>query len=210
VNDQSPTRRRLKGHERREQLLTVSIELAEAEGLNALTMERVASRADISKPVLYSHFKNRGDLLLAILTQYWEDIDSRVRARLEAAVTPLDQVDALIEGYFDAVAEAGPVLHQLLVDTSQEPEVERARRARHEAAERAWSSVYKKNWKLDAEVAEVLAALLRGALESAASYWLRSGSVSRETCVAVCSAAFRGSLAEVVGTAKPRRRTTKG
>jgi AcrR family transcriptional regulator len=200
VDAQGAPRRRLKGPERREQLLSVAMDLAGDEGLRALTMERVAARANISKPVLYSHFDNRGMLLNAILTRYWEDLDRQVAARLKEAPTPIERVYAVIEGYFDAVAAAGPVLHRLMVDRSDELVVETARTARFAVAERRWSSVYEKHWGLSAEASDVLAALLRGALESAASYWVRSETIERDVCVQVCRASFRGTLAEMVAS----------
>jgi AcrR family transcriptional regulator len=190
--------RRLKGYQRREQLLNAAVDLVEAEGVGALTMERLASRAEVSKPVLYSHFDNRGALLLAVLERCWAELDRRVAARLKATSTFDDHLRAIVEGYFDAIAEAGPVFHNLLVNESYEPVVEVARSRRFRDAEAQWSAVYQSKCGLPPAVADVMAALLRGALESGAGYWLRSDSMSRDMCVEACLAVFRGSLAEVM------------
>jgi AcrR family transcriptional regulator len=194
--------RRLKGYQRREQLLDAAVDLVEAEGVGALTMERLASRAEVSKPVLYSHFDNRGALLLAVLERCWAELDRRVAARLKVTSTFDDHLRAIVEGYFDAIAEAGPVFHNLLVNESYEPVVEVARSRRYRDAESQWSAVYQDKCGLSAPVADVMASLLRGALESGAGYWLRSDSTSRDMCVEACLAVFRGSLVEAMDSSR--------
>jgi len=188
---------RLKGHQRREQLLDAAIDLVDVEGMAAFTMERVAARAEVSKPVLYSHFENRAALLIALLERHWADLDRRVRLRLQTTSTFDEHVAAIIAGYFDASVEAGRVFHQLLVNESHDPVVEEARARRHRESEALWSAVYQSKFALSPAVASVVASILRGSLESAASYWLRAPDASRELCAGVCLATFRGTLDEV-------------
>jgi len=59
------TRVRLSAEQRREQLLEVTKELVGAHGFHGLSVDAIARRAGISRPVVYSHFGDLGGLLEA-------------------------------------------------------------------------------------------------------------------------------------------------
>lgn len=59
--------RRLPPDERRAQLLDAAFTVTERSGLHELSMEAVALAADVGKPVLYTAFKTRADLVAALL-----------------------------------------------------------------------------------------------------------------------------------------------
>src|SRR5512133_2759788 len=71
---------RLKGPERRQQLLAVATKLFADRGYEATTTAAIAEAAGITEPVLYRHFQNKKDLYLAVLrtssallAQRWRD-----------------------------------------------------------------------------------------------------------------------------------------
>src|SRR3954470_10790835 len=121
--------------ERREYFIDVVAQLVAAEGLAAVTMERVAVLAEVSKPVLYSHFPDRGALLTALLERCWRELDSAVQGRLREARTVEASLEAVVTGYFDELDRQGPVLQLMVSSGWHEPSVEDARRKRHSAAE---------------------------------------------------------------------------
>jgi AcrR family transcriptional regulator len=51
-----PSRKRMSALERREQLIQVGRSLFAEKGFEAVTVEEIAHRADVSKPVVYEHF----------------------------------------------------------------------------------------------------------------------------------------------------------
>jgi AcrR family transcriptional regulator len=64
------------GAERRQQLLAVARELFAQKGYEATSIEEVAARADVSKPVVYEHFGGKEGLYAVV-------VDREMRALLE-------------------------------------------------------------------------------------------------------------------------------
>lgn len=77
-----PTRRRLSRDARHRQLLETSWQLVHDDGTEALTLGRLALRAGVAKPVVYSHFPTRRALLAAL----YRDFDLRQIARIADAL----------------------------------------------------------------------------------------------------------------------------
>ena len=74
--------RRLPRHERRRQLLDCARAVFAAERYAGASMEQIAERAEVSKPVLYQHFPSKHELFLELLDA---EVAS-LRALLEAAM----------------------------------------------------------------------------------------------------------------------------
>jgi AcrR family transcriptional regulator len=183
--------------ERRAQLLAATRAVIEAQGLAFVTMERVASEAGVSKPVVYGQFGNRGSLLIALLEQFWDEIDAELvpekfdSPQLEAFTA------ALIDAYFDALERGGPALQALLSSGSEEPEVNAARRKRFDRIERIWSAKYIRTLGLGPDIAAVAAATLRSAIAGAGAFWMEQDEATREASVRVCMAVIQGALNEL-------------
>lgn len=100
----APQRRRyaprLPPEERREQLLDAALDIIVEDGHGAASMEAVARRAGVTKPVVYGVFSDRGELLRALL----EREEQRAFAQLaEVIPTGFDQgrdpEDVLVETF---------------------------------------------------------------------------------------------------------------
>jgi AcrR family transcriptional regulator len=61
------TRTRMSAEERREQLLDVTKAIVGEEGFHAVSIEAIARRAGISRPIVYSHFEDLPGLLEAMV-----------------------------------------------------------------------------------------------------------------------------------------------
>ncbi|MGH3862384.1 TetR/AcrR family transcriptional regulator [Actinokineospora sp.] len=80
--DSRPRRRyapRLPPERRRAQLLDAAFEVLARDELHELSMEAVARAAGVGKPVLYTVFRTRSDLVAALLTREREDAIKQVR-----------------------------------------------------------------------------------------------------------------------------------
>ena len=69
---------RMTGAERRQQLLDVGRELFGQRGYEATSIEEVAARADVSKPVVYEHFGGKEGLYAVV-------VDREIRTLLDAS-----------------------------------------------------------------------------------------------------------------------------
>jgi AcrR family transcriptional regulator len=99
---------------RRAQVLLVARELFAGEGFHHVSMDDIAERAQVSKPVLYRHFPSKLDLYLAVVQEQGVEL---LRA-VDRALEPIEQgpvhqgdgrqvVRALVQAYFDFVEVAG-------------------------------------------------------------------------------------------------------
>src|SRR5262245_2043529 len=86
------TRRRLPASERRAQLIDVGRTVFAKRGYEASSMEEIADRAKVSKPVLYEHFGGKEGLYAVIVDR---EMDYVVRRIVEAIGkgTPRERIE---------------------------------------------------------------------------------------------------------------------
>lgn len=126
-------RTRLAREDRFTQLIAVAWALVRSEGADALTLGRLAERAGVTKPVVYSHFASRAALLAALFEEY----DERQTVMLEES---LDTADVSLPGRANAIADSfvgctltqGPELMGVLAALEGSPELERVKRESEE------------------------------------------------------------------------------
>jgi AcrR family transcriptional regulator len=192
--------------ERREYFLDITARLVQTEGLAMVTMERVAALAGLSKPVIYSHFADRGELLRSLLERCWRSVDQSVQVRLRTARTFDECLEALVVGYFDEIAAQGALVRLMIGNASQEPAVEQARRARQRAAEVEWSEFYQRRAGLPPNVADACAAILRSALQGASEYWIDRPGTTPDDAIDTCLQIMRAGVARLRRRAQVRSR----
>ena len=103
-------RTRMTGRERREQLIEVGRALFAEKGFEASTVEEIAARAGVSKPVVYEHFGGKEGLYAVVVDREIQTLlaaitgalDGRAHARAlleRAALALLDYVENSSEGF---------------------------------------------------------------------------------------------------------------
>ena len=83
----------------KERVITAAKAVLESAGFEGLTIRKVAQRAGLSPMALYRHFKNKDELLNALMQDgisAWEAIVGGIRAR-----DPVKWLEALSEAYLD-------------------------------------------------------------------------------------------------------------
>ena len=82
--DVGRTRVRMTGRERREQLVHVGRSLFAEKGFDGTSIEEIAARAKVSKPVVYEHFGGKEGLYAVVVDREMGDLLDRLTRRCPA------------------------------------------------------------------------------------------------------------------------------
>lgn len=109
-------RTRMTGADRREQLLDTTRDLVEEQGFHAVSIDAVARRAGITRPVVYDHFPTLGALLEATLDRETARALGQLVASMPApgAAGRSELLLARLEAYLEIV-RADPVTWRLVL-----------------------------------------------------------------------------------------------
>jgi AcrR family transcriptional regulator len=89
----------------RERIAAATQEIYLQQGIEGVSMRKVAERVGVSAPALYRHFKNKDELLGEIVIEGLKILERYLRPAMNAA-TPIERLRQMIEGYLDfALAE---------------------------------------------------------------------------------------------------------
>jgi AcrR family transcriptional regulator len=98
------------GKERREQLLDVARALFAEKGFDGASVEEIAHRATVSKPVVYEHFGGKEGIYAVVVDREMDELLSRMTSALDEDAHPrtmleraagalLDYVDSSADGF---------------------------------------------------------------------------------------------------------------
>ena len=108
----------MSAEQRREQLLDVTKEIVGEHGFHAVSIEAVARRAGITRPIVYGHFEDLAGLLEAMIRRESErslaQLAEILPTELADARSPRDDLLAAMRGYLEAVA-ADPITWRLVL-----------------------------------------------------------------------------------------------
>jgi TetR/AcrR family transcriptional regulator, fatty acid biosynthesis regulator len=130
---QPKTRTRLAPEERRVQILECAARLITSEGLDVLSMERVADEAGVSKALVYAYFDSRKGLLAQLLEADLNRIQAEQARAAQGAQTFPDLVKATTHIALSEIEQRGPLLRRLLNEPSLTGAVGLVRMRGHDA-----------------------------------------------------------------------------
>jgi AcrR family transcriptional regulator len=128
---------RMTGQERREQLLDVGRSLFAEKGYDGTSIEEIAARAGVSKPVVYEHFGGKEGLYAVVVDREMSDLLARLTESLSAghprqlversALALLTYIEEQTDGFRvlsrdSPVAGAGGTFSSLLNDIGSQVE----------------------------------------------------------------------------------------
>lgn len=112
---------RMTKRDRRHQLLDVAAEKLVEHGLAAMSMERIAEWAGVSKALPYAHFDNVEALLVALYQREMVRLGREIVAALDAAGPDEDLVEVRVRAWMRATEQRAPILNELTVPGSTVP-----------------------------------------------------------------------------------------
>lgn len=108
---------------KRAELVQVAIKILEMEGLQALTLRRLAAEAGISRSTPYLYFQDKSELMEAICAETFRYLISKCERVMEDYAGYLDQMMAMGRYYLDFGIERPTLYHLIFAPKSPEDEV---------------------------------------------------------------------------------------
>lgn len=173
----SDNKSRLPRDERRALLLAASLEVFTAAGYHSASMDEIADRAGVSKPVLYQHFPSKLELYLAVLDRHIDSLVYEIQRAIQSTPDNSQRTRATIEAYFAFITGEGEAFRLLFEsDMSVEPQVrQRLDRMTYDCAA-AVSAVISMDTGLPKEAAMMLAVGMIGTAQVTARHWIERDS----------------------------------
>lgn len=177
---------RMPRSQRREQLLRHAREVFVESGYHSASMDDIAERAGVSKPVLYQHFPGKLELYLDLLDEAIEQVRGLVVEGLGQPLEGTALVRATVDGYFGFVTTEGSAFRLVFEsDLTNEPESTKRVRELHIVCAQAIASKLRGFTDLEQAESEMLAVGIVGMAQVAARAWFTVGTMPREQAVDV-------------------------
>jgi len=171
--------------DRARQLLEVAEEVIAERGFQSASMEEIAVRAGVAKPVLYDHFGSKDGLLAAVIARAGAELRTAVTGSVRGAPGPEEALARGLRSYFDFVAGHAPAWHVLLSEAAAAGAAAGALEdVRREMAGFVTAVIASELPDHDEAVAEVAAQALIGAAERLAVHRSIRGGWNTEELVA--------------------------
>jgi len=196
--------RRLPPEERRAQLLDSAAAIVGTDGPAAVTMERLAERAAVSKGLGYAYFRDAEGVLLALWDREVDAVYRRVEAGLDRGDSFEAGLAAAFSAYLDVVAERGDLLGRLRARFGSQARPPRPIARRVRAFLAFWAKRIGEATGADRPTAYALAGMMVSAGDAAATSW-RAGALTREEVERLCVGFQVGGLRAVVDAAHATR-----
>jgi AcrR family transcriptional regulator len=112
--------------DRNRQLVEVAEQVFAERGIAATTMEEIADRAGVTKPILYDHFGSKDGLLAAVIARAGSDLGAAVEGAVAGAEGPEDAFARGLHAYFSFMEQHRAAWMALLTETSTNSEAAEA------------------------------------------------------------------------------------
>ncbi|MBP2234476.1 TetR/AcrR family transcriptional repressor of bet genes [Sinorhizobium kostiense] len=119
---------------RKRELRRAAFEVLQREGMAGATLEKVAAQAGASKGIVLHYFANKQELFEHAMREANAALKDAVVARLNRAATPLERLEAIIEGNFEERFFQPSICHawlSLCAEVPRDPQLARIQKVIH-------------------------------------------------------------------------------
>lgn len=96
-----PARRRLSPEERQGQIIAAAKSLFLEEGIDHVSMRKIARKVGITQAGIYQHFENKEAILYVIIEDFFSDVIAAFEAAVSAETDPLGRLRRAMRTYVD-------------------------------------------------------------------------------------------------------------
>jgi len=126
----------------REGILEAAARIFGEKGYHATSMHDIAESVHLQKASLYHHFNSKQEILIALLDQALDLINSRLEAVLSQSLTPDEKLRLAMDSYLQTIAENQNLSAVLLFEVrSLDPNIKLRHTARREKFDRLWKDL---------------------------------------------------------------------
>jgi AcrR family transcriptional regulator len=185
----------LESSARRDALLDAAVALVRASGVQVVSMEAVAERAGVSRPLVYKHFANRDELLAAAYRREASKLHQDLASEVASAGSVEEMYRVLLRGSMRATVERGQIFTALRAAGGWNRDIRREQRSRDRRTVRAFAAVAASQYGLERRRSTSVTAVLLGALDAVLAQWRvdqteANGEILEETYVAMVVGAY--------------------
>ena len=91
---------RLPASERRQQLLKTALHVFARQGYHETSMNDLAAKAGVTKPVLYQHFESKQEMYFSVLREILVQVQDSIDSHRKSSSGPLEWAELGISGFF--------------------------------------------------------------------------------------------------------------
>jgi AcrR family transcriptional regulator len=186
---------------RRDQIMTAAADIVRREGLNAISMKRVAREVGISEALIYTYFSSLADLLVELARAEIAQMTASQEAEMARFTDYVERARASASGYLRYVARRGGLLQILLSNPGARAALRSEYRARRELSTRSMARNISAGYGLPLDEASVGANMLR-AVPVRAGALLAAGKIDLATAERLSRAVADGGRDRLIAAAK--------
>ncbi|PFG68290.1 TetR family transcriptional regulator [Propionibacteriaceae bacterium ES.041] len=186
--ERETTRRRVRmtGQERREQLISIARPLFADRGFEGTSVEEIAARAQVSKPVVYEHFGGKEGLYAVVVDREVRTLLESIRSSLKHPGSQRDLIEYATVALLDYVENHTDGFRILVRDSNVGQTSGSFASILSDVASQVTDLLVRefKTRKLDAKAAPIYAQMLVGMVGLTGQWWLDNRKQSKQAVAA--------------------------
>src|SRR5450432_3507415 len=115
----APARPAKRSDDKRARILDAAVRIFAREGFYNAKVSQIAEAADVADGTIYLYFKSKDDLLISLFEDRMEEINSRMRAEIDAGSSALDRLERIVRLHLHLVEADQAMAEVITVELRQ-------------------------------------------------------------------------------------------